>query len=64
MVTNHGHEPDWSELVCEEPADFEQPFARKTIDAGADAYIAHGPHLPRGIEIYKGQCTCSTFPVN
>ncbi|MBX4893923.1 MULTISPECIES: CapA family protein [Rhizobium] len=55
IVTNHGHEPDWSELVSEEPADFEQPFARKMIDAGADAYIAHGPHLLRGIEIYKGR---------
>ncbi|RWO52367.1 CapA family protein [Mesorhizobium sp.] len=55
IVTNHGHEPDWSELVSQEPADYEQSFARKMIDAGADAYIGHGPHLLRGIEIYKGR---------
>ncbi|BAV52931.1 capsule synthesis CapA-like protein (plasmid) [Mesorhizobium loti] len=55
IVTNHGHEPDWSELVSQEPADYEQSFARRMIDAGADAYIGHGPHLLRGIEIYKGR---------
>ncbi|SJM30317.1 CapA family protein [Mesorhizobium delmotii] len=55
IVTNHGHEPDWSDLVSQEPADYEQSFARKMIDAGADAYIGHGPHLLRGIEIYRGR---------
>ncbi|BCH19156.1 CapA family protein [Mesorhizobium sp. L-2-11] len=52
IVTNHGHEPgNWSQ----EPPDYEQSFARKMIDAGADAYIGHGPHLLRGIEIYRGR---------
>lgn len=52
IVTNHCHEPgNWSQ----EPADYEQSFARKMIDAGADAYIGHGPHQLRGIEIYKGR---------
>ncbi|PSH60932.1 CapA family protein [Phyllobacterium sophorae] len=52
IVTNHSHEPgNWSQ----EPADYEQSFARKMIDAGADAYIGHGPHQLRGIEIYKGR---------
>ncbi|HEV2899800.1 MAG TPA: CapA family protein, partial [Pseudaminobacter sp.] len=52
IVTNHGHEPgEWSL----EPPDYEQSFARKLIDAGADAYIVHGPHVLRGIEIYKGR---------
>ncbi|MEI9425758.1 CapA family protein [Mesorhizobium sp. Cs1299R1N1] len=52
IATNHGHEPgEW----CEEPADYEQSFARGLIDAGADAYIVHGPHILRGIEIYKGR---------
>ncbi|MER8855895.1 CapA family protein [Mesorhizobium australicum] len=55
IVTNHGHEPNWPDKVSEEPADYEQSFARKMIDAGADAYIGHGPHLLRGIEIYKGR---------
>ncbi|MER9083151.1 CapA family protein, partial [Mesorhizobium sp. M0895] len=52
IVTNHGHEPgNWSQ----EPPDHEQSFARKMIDAGADAYLGHGPHLLRGIEIYRGR---------
>lgn len=52
IVTNHCHQPgNWSQ----EPADYEQSFAHKLIDAGADAYVGHGPHLLRGIEIYKGR---------
>ncbi|RNJ42605.1 hypothetical protein B5V01_16525 [Mesorhizobium erdmanii] len=55
IVTNHGHEPNWSHEVSQEPPDYEQSFARQMIDAGADAYVGHGPHLLRGIEIYKGR---------
>ncbi|QKC79201.1 CapA family protein [Mesorhizobium erdmanii] len=52
IVTNHGHEPgNWSQ----ETPDYEQSFAHRLIDAGADTYIGHGPHLLRGIEIYKGR---------
>lgn len=52
IVTNHGHEPgNWSQ----EPPDYEQSFAHRLIDAGADAYVVHGPHQLRGIEIYKGR---------
>ncbi len=28
-------------------------FAHAVIDAGADLVIGHGPHVPRGLEIYK-----------
>jgi poly-gamma-glutamate capsule biosynthesis protein CapA/YwtB (metallophosphatase superfamily) len=52
ILTDHGHEPgNWSQ----EPPDFMQPFAHQAIDAGADAFIVHGPHQLRGIEIYKGR---------
>lgn len=52
VVTNHGHQPgNWSQ----EPPDYEQALARMLIDAGADAYIVHGPHQLRGIELYKGR---------
>ncbi len=35
---------------------FWQPgFAKKCIDAGAIAFISHGPHQLRGVEIYKGK---------
>ncbi|MER8428603.1 CapA family protein [Mesorhizobium sp. M1403] len=52
IVTNHGHEPgEWSQ----EPPDYEQSLAHQLIDAGADAYVGHGPHQLRGIEIYRGR---------
>ncbi|MEY9981463.1 poly-gamma-glutamate capsule biosynthesis protein CapA/YwtB (metallophosphatase superfamily) [Bradyrhizobium yuanmingense] len=52
IVTNHGHEPGcWSQ----EPSDYERSFAHRLIDAGADAYVVHGPHQLRGIEVYKGR---------
>ncbi|TIX86230.1 MAG: CapA family protein [Mesorhizobium sp.] len=52
IVTNHGHEPgNWSD----EPPDYERSFAHRLIDAGADAYIGHGPHQLRGIEIFRGR---------
>jgi len=30
-------------------------FAHQMIDAGADLVIGHGPHVPRGMEVYKGK---------
>lgn len=29
-------------------------FAHACIDAGADLIFGHGPHVPRGLELYKG----------
>ncbi|MEK2690366.1 CapA family protein [Bdellovibrio sp. GT3] len=29
-------------------------FARAAIDAGASLILMHGPHVPRGLEVYKG----------
>lgn len=37
------------------PSDFVVDFARKAIDAGADAYLGHGWHTFLGIEVYKGK---------
>jgi len=34
---------------------FIQPFAHACIDAGADVYFSSGPHVLRGIELYKGK---------
>lgn len=52
IATIHAHDPgNWSET----PADFLPILARKAIDAGADAWVGHGPHQLRGIEIYKGK---------
>lgn len=52
FFTLHNHEPSNS---SETPADFAPLLARQMIDAGADAYVGHGPHILRGIEIYKGK---------
>jgi poly-gamma-glutamate synthesis protein (capsule biosynthesis protein) len=37
------------------PAQFVVEFAHAAIDAGADLFVASGPHVLRGIEIYKGK---------
>ncbi|PBB80015.1 hypothetical protein CK218_15180 [Mesorhizobium sp. WSM3879] len=52
IVTNHGHEPDNCRQLI---PDYEPSFAHRMIDAGADAYIGHGSHQLRGIEIYRGR---------
>ncbi len=52
FVTIHAHEPGNG---VEPPPDFLPTFARAAIDAGADMFIGHGPHMLRGVEIYKGK---------
>ncbi len=49
LVSLHSHEFERSKEV---PAAFMVEFARACIDAGADAFFGHGPHLLRGIELY------------
>jgi len=39
----------------EVPAQFVVEYAHAAIDAGADVFAASGPHVLRGIEIYKGK---------
>jgi poly-gamma-glutamate capsule biosynthesis protein CapA/YwtB (metallophosphatase superfamily) len=52
IVTVHAHEGGRDRVV---PADFLVAFARAMVDAGADMFVGHGPHVLRGIEIYKGK---------
>lgn len=51
LVSHHSHERKGMDK--ELPADFARDFAHLVIDHGADAYIGHGPHIWRGIEVYK-----------
>lgn len=52
IVYIHAHNPgNWSE----KPADFLPKLAHAAIDAGADEFVASGPHRLRGIEVYKGK---------
>jgi poly-gamma-glutamate capsule biosynthesis protein CapA/YwtB (metallophosphatase superfamily) len=37
------------------PPDFLVDLAHKSIDNGADAFVGHGVHVLRGVEIYKGK---------
>ncbi len=52
LVTIHAHERKGPNSV---PADFVVEFARAMIDAGATMFVGHGPHVLRGIEIYRGK---------
>ena len=52
VFTMHSHEGGRQE---EDPAEHVVEMAHAVIDAGADVFIGHGPHLDRGIEIYKGK---------
>ncbi|MBL6615036.1 MAG: CapA family protein [Reyranella sp.] len=52
VVSLHAHEQLGDKQV---PAEFIGTFARAMIDAGADLVVGHGPHLLRGLELYKGK---------
>ena len=52
LVSIHAHEQGRERWM---PADFLIDFAHTAVDAGADMVIGHGPHLLRGIEIYRGK---------
>jgi len=52
VFSMHSHEGGSSE---DEPAEHVQEMAHAVIDAGADVFLGHGPHLDRGIEIYRGR---------
>jgi len=53
FVSVHAHEMAGDDP--EEPAEFVTAFCRAAVDAGADAVLGHGPHLLRGVEIYRGK---------
>jgi poly-gamma-glutamate synthesis protein (capsule biosynthesis protein) len=52
IVNSHTHEGGTDRYS---PPDFFITFAHAMIDAGADVVSASGPHVLRGIEIYKGK---------
>jgi len=53
IVTVHSHEGGGRDRLV--PAEFLVAFAHAVVDAGADVFVGHGPHVLRGIEIYKGK---------
>jgi hypothetical protein len=63
VVTFHGgaegmralHLPWVAESLGQEPRGELRRWARAVVDAGADAVVGHGPHVLRGIELYRGR---------
>ena len=58
IATIHAHQGDsilQAFLFEDHPPDFLVELAHDAIDNGADAFVGHGPHILRGIEIYKGK---------
>ena len=53
IVSAHAHEKAPGSRYAV-PA-FLTRFAQQCIENGADLFFAHGPHIPRGIEIFKGK---------
>lgn len=51
--TDSQHVPNKTELFFGEKRGNLPAFSRAVIDAGADLVIGHGPHVLRGMEIYK-----------
>ena len=53
--TEAGADTARTKADLEESGDFMVEFSRAAIDAGADVVAGHGPHVPLGVEIYKGR---------
>ena len=51
--TDSQHVPNQTEVYVGEARGNLPAFARTVIDAGADLVLGHGPHVLRGMEIYK-----------
>jgi len=63
--------PDGPECYLGEPRGALRKFAHRVVDAGADVVFGHGPHVPRGIEVYRGRIIayslgnfCTWFGIN
>lgn len=62
IFSHHYHELGYAgtgvaknKAEMEEPAGFVVDFYHAAIDAGADIIAGHGPHVPFGVEVYKGR---------
>ncbi len=53
IVSVHAHEQQNGDY--QQPAEFIPAFCRAAVEAGADLVIGHGPHILRGVEVYRGR---------
>jgi poly-gamma-glutamate synthesis protein (capsule biosynthesis protein) len=58
VVALHCHEGLQGRWNTDVPAEFLQPLAHRLIDAGAHAIVGHGPHMLRGVELYRNRPIC------
>jgi poly-gamma-glutamate capsule biosynthesis protein CapA/YwtB (metallophosphatase superfamily) len=56
--TDHQHVPNQTEIFAGEARGNLPAFAHTVIDAGASLVLGHGPHVMRGLEMYKGHLIC------
>lgn len=55
LMSLHTHEGTDENWYSPRAASFVEDFAHRAIDAGAHAFLGHGAHMLRGIEIYNGR---------
>ena len=55
VASLHAHEGIARDSNTPELADFIPEAAHAFIDAGADVFVGHGPHMLRPFEVYKGK---------
>ena len=58
IVSLHAHEGAEDGWYSEQPAEFIVEAAHAMVDAGAHAVLGHGPHMLRGIDVYRGAPIC------
>lgn len=58
VMSVHTHEGAGGRQTTKETPAFLEAVAHDCIDAGADAFVAHGPHVVRGVEVYDGAPVC------
>ena len=54
IASLHAHEGESGRFNDETVPQFLETFAHECVNAGANIFFGHGPHLLRGIEIYDG----------
>jgi poly-gamma-glutamate synthesis protein (capsule biosynthesis protein) len=54
IASLHAHEGEGAFRNDESVPGWMESFARDCVDAGANAFVGHGPHVLRGVELYEG----------
>jgi poly-gamma-glutamate synthesis protein (capsule biosynthesis protein) len=53
VASLHAHEGTDGDRNDDSVPAFLESFARECVEAGADAFVGHGPHVLRGVEVYE-----------